>query len=695
MSQSSAIQLTSPKIELLKNVPGAYWMYDVRHKVFFWSNEIMELFQIKKRENVTIENLKSFIHSDSSESFDVFFSSILKGETGDPVEIKAFINSVEKTLFLSSDFITIENSTVIVSGIVQDITERRALEIELVQNDEKLNKFAQLATEGCIILDAGNVIDVNPAFEKLSQYNREELIGKSIAALLTPESLKIAGENLKNNYTYPYELISVKKDKSLVPIEVQGFYFEYMGRTLRFTTVRDLTKLKEKEKLGSNLSVLIEMSKSKNVTSGNFLAALKDILQKTAEILSVSRVCLWQCSPRNRSIRRLGMYELATSTYSADRQLISAVDFIPVIMILMQDDALMINDVTENPASKNIPHSSFWPEQIKSLMQVQLIVDGECNGILSIENFNEVKNWSTQDMLFCKSAVDILTITFKSFQRLRAENKVKQKNLILHNQKIIIEEKNKDIVDSINYSKRIQGSFLKKVERLREVYPESFIFYRPKDIIGGDFYWYNFVDGKLVFAVADCTGHGVPGALMSVLGVTQINKVTTILGAVNPSVLLKEFDKSIKEALHDNADKGQSIRDGMEISLCVFDPRKKQLAFAAAMRPMIHLRNNETQLYKGDKITIGDADKEEILFTDHVVDVKEGDAFYFLSDGLQDQFGGEKKKKFSFRKIEEFILRNKNTSLVEQGNDIEAEFLHWKADLEQTDDVLFAGIKFF
>jgi len=274
----------------------------------------------------------------------------------------------------------------------------------------------------------------------------------------------------------------------------------------------------------------------------------------------------------------------------------------------------------------------------------------------------------------------------------------------------IIEEKNKDIKDSINYALNIQKAILPPFEKIDSIMKDYFILYKPKDIVSGDFYWF---DTKLttprnnepaqevaVLAAVDCTGHGVPGALMSVIGSTILNQTINRATVNNPGEALSQFNKKVSETL-------SSIKDGMDMALCSINFEKLELQYAGANNPLYIVRKNTSDLLadgmadgkielieiKADKQAIGADTAKTKIFTNHKIKLEKGDAIYLFTDGYADQFGGEKGKKFKYSKFKELLIENHEKTAQEQKNILDSHFEKWKGDLEQVDDILVIGIK--
>ncbi len=288
-------------------------------------------------------------------------------------------------------------------------------------------------------------------------------------------------------------------------------------------------------------------------------------------------------------------------------------------------------------------------------------------------------------------------------QRIRLEKEIQE-------QQKIIEEKNKDITDSIEYSKRIQRAIFMDKKKLREYAPESFVFFKPKDIVSGDFYWFTNVesmeevrlpDGSViqkpnsffVVAAVDCTGHGVPGAFMSIIGNSLLNKTIKNTDVNSPSEALNYLNVELKKALNNKADENP-IRDGMDVALFTISLREMKLDFAGANNPLYIVRNNTLIELKAHKQPItASNDSHPKPFVNQTFDIQKGDCIYIFTDGYADQFGGPKGKKFMYKKFKELLASLQDNSMEEQEKILYNTFKDWKGKLEQVDDVLVIGVK--
>lgn len=269
----------------------------------------------------------------------------------------------------------------------------------------------------------------------------------------------------------------------------------------------------------------------------------------------------------------------------------------------------------------------------------------------------------------------------------------RRKNAILIEQKKIIEEKNLTITDSIEYASRIQNAVLPPAGFLKEWGFESFIMFRPKDIVSGDFYWGAKSGDLLCFAAADCTGHGVPGAFMSMLGTAFLNEIINSRQFTNAADILNQLRNEIITSLKQRGVEGEA-QDGMDIALCIYKREENILHFAGANNPLYHVNGEKIDRIGPDKMPIGIHRSLDKPFTNYTIKPGKGDLIYLFSDGYADQFGGEEGKKFKYKTFRDMLLEIRDLPSEKQKEVVEERFDRWKGDLEQVDDVILMGIRF-
>jgi len=280
---------------------------------------------------------------------------------------------------------------------------------------------------------------------------------------------------------------------------------------------------------------------------------------------------------------------------------------------------------------------------------------------------------------------------------LRKANRILQEkqraSLEIERQKEELSIKNKNITDSINYAKKIQEALLPPYSYFSKMLPESFVFHRPKDIVSGDFYWVNEKQDKVFVTAVDCTGHGVPGAFMSLIGFEILDKIINDQGIEQPAEILNILSKAI-EVTFSKEEEDITLRDGMDIAFCVIDRKESMLQYAGAFNPLYLFRDNTLTEIRGDRMSVGILEgNRPSSFTNHVIPLEKEDVIYIFSDGYADQFGGPQGKKFMYRRFRHLLLTIHPLKMKDQKAFLEESIEGWMGNLDQVDDILIIGIK--
>jgi serine phosphatase RsbU (regulator of sigma subunit) len=248
-------------------------------------------------------------------------------------------------------------------------------------------------------------------------------------------------------------------------------------------------------------------------------------------------------------------------------------------------------------------------------------------------------------------------------------------------------------MQSLKYASYIQQALLPSGNEFRKWFPEHFIFYQPRDIVSGDFYYINQRDDQIILAVADCTGHGVPGAFMSILGITYLNEIINSIGYFTAGSILNHLRERIMKALCQTGNEDEQ-KDGLDIALCIINKKNNILNFAGAFNPLYIVREDDLIEIQGDLMPVGIAPDEEKPFTSHQFELINNDVIYLFSDGFADQFGGPNGKKFKYKPFREVILKNSTLDFKHQLDKLSETFHSWKGNLNQLDDVLVVGCRY-
>ncbi len=343
---------------------------------------------------------------------------------------------------------------------------------------------------------------------------------------------------------------------------------------------------------------------------------------------------------------------------------------------------------TETIYSKGIPKAGDY-----TLLVRAMDIWGEVGDPVSV--LFTIKAPFTKTSIFYIIIISIVLIIIFLVVNFR-EKQLQDKNRILE-EKVKertseIEAQKEEITSSIEYASRIQMAMLPVSTIFNESFPDFFLIFKPRDIVSGDFYWLGEDDNHIFLTVADCTGHGVPGAFMSALGISALNEIITHKSDLRANVILNLLREKIKTSLHQTGKEGEAA-DGMDISLCVLKKNRKSLQFSGAYNPLYLFTNGELREFKADRMPIGIHYGDEASFTNYVINVGKGDIMYLMSDGLTDQFGGPDCSKFKKAHLKKVLTEIHTRPMTEQKKIIENEFLKWKGRNEQVDDITIIGVR--
>lgn len=326
------------------------------------------------------------------------------------------------------------------------------------------------------------------------------------------------------------------------------------------------------------------------------------------------------------------------------------------------------------------------------LAYIQVLEDQKkADSAALLEKDADIESKGNQIAIFLAGSIVLLLLAGLLYWSYRQKQK---SNVAITLQKEIIEQKNKEIVDSINYAKRIQDSLLPPLTDIRKSFPDSFIFYRPRDIVSGDFYWFEQTETHTLIAAADCTGHGVPGSLVSMMGFNFLNQIVNEGNINDPGEILNQLHIKISNTLNKDSAANTSLRDGMDIALLSINQKNGEVYFSGAVRPLYYFDETGLKSIRSGMYSIGGIKSlSEEPFTSHKIDTKGKTTFYLFSDGYADQFGGPQGKKFKMKKLQELLESISGKSMEEQRKAVETAFVSWMGNHEQVDDVCMIGVR--
>lgn len=345
---------------------------------------------------------------------------------------------------------------------------------------------------------------------------------------------------------------------------------------------------------------------------------------------------------------------------------------------MLNKSSVVIEDIYKD---ERIPIDAYEVTFVKSLAMVPIRT---MDPIGAIGNYWAAQYMPTAEQVsLLQSLADITAVTLENIKVYdEMDHRVKYRTHALH-------ERNKEITDSITYAERIQKAILPTEELIKKYLPDSFIMYKPKDIVAGDFYWFERIGNINFIAAADCTGHGVPGAMVSVVCSNALNRAINEFGITETGKIL---DKARELVLETFEKSNEEIKDGMDISLCSINTETNELCWSGANNSLWYIHNNCLGEIKAHKQSVGKTDQPE-SFPTHRFCLDKGDVVYLVTDGFADQFGGEKGKKYKRRQLEKLLVDTHLGSMEDQKQKLEAELNDWKGNLEQVDDITIIGVR--
>lgn len=295
--------------------------------------------------------------------------------------------------------------------------------------------------------------------------------------------------------------------------------------------------------------------------------------------------------------------------------------------------------------------------------------------------------------------VELLARLHSVLRLSESHKKIMDQNKILEQHQQEIEKRNRKTYSSLSYASRIQSALLISETNFKQHLPESFVFFKPKEIVSGDFYWINQLrpanltdeESNLLVAAVDCTGHGIPGAMMSMLGISYLNEIVQSNNIHSPDMVLKHLDEKVKQNLQQDT---SANHDGMEAALCLVDYQNSIVEFAGASQPLLYIQNEEVHLIDGEENNIGGSLRNtQTPFKKHTIPFRTPTEFYIYTDGYQDQFGGEKRMKFMRKKLRQLLFRIHTRPMSEQKKILQQTLSKWMQNENQTDDILIIGFR--
>ncbi len=591
------------------------------------------------------------------------YDTLLTKKSGEPVWLQWVDNALPGGLII---------------GVAVDVTERKKMEEEL----QKLSIVASKTDNSIIITDAQTRIEwVNDGFTRLTGFTAEEVLGKRPADFLEgPMTSKEVSQKILSEFRskkpFSEEIMNYTKSGELywVSFNVTPI-LNTEGKIQKFISIAiDITEKKKTEEQLKAYSVNLELLHKIDSTIINIQTVQqtfkKVLLHMSAYVKKCDEISIGIIDPNTRKIRLIHANGTDTGQEGAYGEM--PVAGLDRLSLLENNEAIFIDDNHRSEQALATEHFHFQPE-IRSVLITPLFINGMLIGSLNMGSL-EPEVFDNQDINLARDIANSLAV---ALQKRKLEEQVRQKNI--------------DITDSINYAKRIQDAHLPNLQEL-ENYLEHFVLYLPRDIVSGDFYWYSIKEDQLIIAIADCTGHGVPGAFITLIGMNYLNAAVKEKNISDPAEILSYLHQGIKYSIGTSSETVK-MDDGMDIALVKVDLRSGHLEFAGAFRSIYFVHEGKLAVLKGERFSIGEHEQPaDVSFTTHRIPYQKGDKLYMFTDGFADQFGGPRLRKFTSKRFKQILLDNHDQPMKEQKLIIEQSLYEWMLDEPQVDDILVMGI---
>jgi PAS domain S-box-containing protein len=564
-------------------------------------------------------------------------------------------------------------------AIARDITDKKHYEEEL----EKLSLVASETVNGVLICDPnGNIEWVNTGFTRITGYDIAEVKGRLPGDVLAGDrtdrsAISEVREAAAVAEGFRKEFLVYHKEGNEIWIDVANSpIVDEHGKVLKqieiFTDITEKKRYELQLNLYSARLETLNMAKHELLNSHSVKEIASNVLGRLANRMSYAkRVSLAIYDERNSEVE---LHYVIKDNAAVPGILLFPLKSFKSFDVLKQNKVFAVKDIEQESMLSDSDHEQI-SSGIKSYLMVPVCLNNQLLGSVNI-GCSVANVISDEDVDMVREVADAIAIALQQQRYLE-----------------IIEQKNADIQASILYARRIQEAILPPESMLKEQFNDLFVLYRPKDVLSGDFFWAETRENYTYLAVVDSTGHGVPGALLSLMGNNLLNQAVHERNLVRPSSVLDYLNAGIQHTLNQYKTAGE-LRDGMDIALCVFDHNSSKVQFAAAINPMYIIRDGMLIQSKGNRFSIGSYfDNKMRPFTNQEMEVMKGDMIYLFTDGYPDQFGGADDRKLSHRRFRELLMSIHHLTMDEQKKVLEDQLQVWMGDGRQTDDICVIGIR--
>lgn len=696
------------------------WIYDLNSYDLFCSPSFYDLLNIESNKEASFEMILDLIINEDKKILIDVLNNIIKESKDYEIEYRVKNNDNE-IIYIYTKINIVKNESnlpIKLIGVSQDITERVLYE-KAIKESEAFNKKLLQEMPYPIFVNVGNkIIFANNAMSTLLEYELEEIIASNMLDYVFDDDKQLVLSNVKKRLSGEkvddYEIRIETKSKNLRNVIISANTIIFENQTSTLAVLSDITDKK-----------LIELQNQQNheiEQEINYFSTSLLLKNTINELLwDIASNCITRLEFQTCDIYLYDEFSDLLVRYASLGKRGNE-EFEIDIPNMIKLGAGIVGSVALSQVPEIISDTSNEPRYViddiqrKSELAVPLVSDGKIIGVIDSEHselnfFNDVhlkvlitiasvaanriykiQSQDIKDQL-TKELIEQLTENEKLTHKvkLELEEKVKLRTEEIENQKNQILKQNKDISDSIDYAQKIQIAMMADMQLIKQSLPESFVFLKPRDKVSGDFYYYAEKNNKVLIAAIDCTGHGVPGALMSMMANGLLNEIVNQKGILEPGNVLKRMHFGIKKSLRQELTDNQ---DGMDMSVALYDKTLNLLHYSGAKNPMYIIQNGEIQEIPANKISIGGKNRSEIFdFKSHTIEIKDKLIFYLFSDGYQDQFGGENHKKFMKKNFRNLLLDIHQEDANTQKEMLRENFISWMGNESQIDDVLVIGVK--
>lgn len=659
--------------QINETIQDVFWLYDIIQRKYLYispnCNEILGIPEKEFYEGVHVK--RDFVVEDDKLVYNTAESLLLKQES---YEIEYRIKIKDKIRWINEKSFSIRNENGILirnSGICRDVTDKKEAEREIRQ----LSLVAEKTTNGILIADKdGKTIWANQSYLEMFEINLEKLVGKRPRDLFVDQKEEKSIEQIEidnaTNYTREFEVITFLSKKKLW-IELNNTIItDTAGKSVQQIEV--ITDITEKIKVKDELKRYALELEFQNVLKEKLINAenIEEITRETlgfvkANIKNCIRISLLCLDEKKQNLSGYLFNGIETEKISYNVKEFKSFDTLKTGKAFIEQDLLV-------SSNKSVSDEAL----IKTNAQSYIILPIYTTNIIGTLNigFNRPFELSEAEVKNLENFTSLLSVALQQLNL---------KNTLL--------EKNRDNIGSLMYAKNIQNTILPNLKNSFSILQDVCLLFRPRDIVSGDFYWAKEDDENVYIAVADCTGHGVPGAFLTLIGSKILEQIIVEEKITSPSEILTTLDEKLFNSL--NAKKDTLVRDGMEIAICMINKNTKKLSFAGSGLGLIYFKNNQEFYLRGQLKSIGDYRQESFSFENYEMDLTGNEQFFMATDGYQDQLGGEKYKRLSKKKTIEILNGLIGLLPNEQEKVLKKELEDHIGNYAQTDDITVLGFK--